>query len=173
MAALCTTVFPLSAKNRWGHIMPPPVSVHVKPFKGRLPPRAAVDEISGDSDCDSEPPESTPTLTPTLTLKDSGIDSSLILVNPCRQGHFASFHSTRGEGVGTTPRAVSPLIQLELCRKKERAACQEMNRLVYKHKVLGQPTPMRSGQKAPKMLKTRFRRKHVSQSPFISYLRSG
>ena len=33
-------------------------------------------------------------------------------------GHFASFHGTRGGGVGTTPLAVSPPIELELRGKK-------------------------------------------------------
>ena len=53
-------------------------------------------------------------------------------------GHFASFHDTLG-GVGTTPLAVSPLIELELRRKNERVARRETKRLIYKLKVLGQP----------------------------------
>ena len=53
-------------------------------------------------------------------------------------GHFASFHGTRGGG-GTTPLAVSPLIELELRGKNERVARREMKRLMYKLKVLGQP----------------------------------
>ena len=52
-------------------------------------------------------------------------------------GHFASFHGTRG--VGTTPLAVSPLIELELRGKNERVARRETKRLIYKLKVLGQP----------------------------------
>ena len=55
-------------------------------------------------------------------------------------GHFASFHSTGGGGgVGTTPLAVSPLIELELRRKNEHVARRETKRLIYKLKVLGQP----------------------------------
>ena len=54
-------------------------------------------------------------------------------------GHFASFHGTRGGGVGTTPPlAVSPLIELELRGKNERVARRETKILIYKLKVLGQ-----------------------------------
>ena len=52
-------------------------------------------------------------------------------------GHFASFHVTRGGG--TTLPCVSPLIELELRRKKR--ACTVTKRLLYKLKVLGQPVP--------------------------------
>ena len=52
-------------------------------------------------------------------------------------GHFASFHGTRG--VGTTPLAVSPLIELELHEKNEHVARRETKRLIYKLKVLGEP----------------------------------
>ena len=38
-------------------------------------------------------------------------------------GHFASFHDTRGGGGGTSPSAVSPLIEVEL-RGKKRAWCR-------------------------------------------------
>ena len=52
-------------------------------------------------------------------------------------GHFASFLGTRG--IGTTSRAVSPLVELELREKNERVARRETKRLVYIFKVLGQP----------------------------------
>ena len=56
------------------------------------------------------------------------------------RGHFASFHGTRGGGVGTTPPlAVSPLIELELRGKNERVARRETKRLIYKLNVIGQP----------------------------------
>ena len=55
-------------------------------------------------------------------------------------GHFSSFHCTRGGGGGWYgPRAVSPLIELELRGKNERVARRETKRLIYKLKVLGQP----------------------------------
>ena len=55
-------------------------------------------------------------------------------------GHFASFHGTGGGGlVGTTPLALSPLIELELPEKNEHVARRETKRLIYKFKVLGQP----------------------------------
>ena len=55
-------------------------------------------------------------------------------------GHFASFHGTRGGGgVGTTPLAVSRLIELGLRGKNERVARRETKRLIYKLKALGQP----------------------------------
>ena len=45
-------------------------------------------------------------------------------------GHFASFHGTGGGG-GVRPRAVSPLIELELRGKNERVARRKTKRLVY------------------------------------------
>ena len=45
-------------------------------------------------------------------------------------GHFATFHGTRGGGVGTTPRAVSPLIELELHGKNESVARHETNEAI-------------------------------------------
>ena len=57
-------------------------------------------------------------------------------------GHFASFHGTRG--VGTTPVAVSPMIELELRGKNERVARRETKRLIYKLKV--NQWSLRSGQ---------------------------
>ena len=54
-------------------------------------------------------------------------------------GHFASFHGTRGGG-GTTPLAVSPLIELELRRKKRACSSPRDEEIdIYKLKVLGQP----------------------------------
>ena len=41
--------------------------------------------------------------------------------------------------LGTTPLAVSPLIELELRGKNEHVARRETKRLIYKLKVLGQP----------------------------------
>ena len=37
------------------------------------------------------------------------------------------------------PRAVSPLLELELRGKNERVVCRETERMVYKLKVLGHP----------------------------------
>ena len=53
-------------------------------------------------------------------------------------GHFASFHGIKG-GVGTTPLAVSPLIELEFRGKNGLVARRETKRLIYKFKVLAQP----------------------------------
>ena len=47
--------------------------------------------------------------------------------------------TAQGGGVGTTPLAVSPLIELELRGKNERVARRETKILIYKLKVLGQP----------------------------------
>ena len=69
---------------------------------------------------------------------------------------FWSFSRRRGEGLGTNPRAVSPLIELELCGRNERAARHETKRLVYKLKVLGQLVTDKVRSKALK------RRKHFS-----------
>ena len=60
--------------------------------------------------------------------------------NPRRHRPFRILPRHRGGGGGTTPLAVSPLIQLELRGKKnERVARRETKRLIYKLKVLGQP----------------------------------
>ena len=62
------------------------------------------------------------------------------LLNPRRHRPFRILPRHTGGGGGTTPRAVPPLIVLELREKKnERVARRETKRLVYKLKVLVQP----------------------------------
>ena len=79
------------------------------------------------------------------------------IVNCCPlagTGHLASFHGTRGGGgVGTTPLAVSPLIELELRGKNERVARRETKRLICKLKVLGQSVTSEVGSSAEKWRK--------------------
>ena len=65
--------------------------------------------------------------------------SALACLTLAGTGHFAFFHGTRGGGSGTTPLAVSPLIELELRGKNERVARSETKRLIYKLKAVGQP----------------------------------
>ena len=60
-------------------------------------------------------------------------------INPRRHRPFHILLRHKGGGSGTTPLAVSPLIELELREKKERVARRETKRLIYKLKVLGQP----------------------------------
>ena len=63
-----------------------------------------------------------------------------MLFNPRRHRPFRIPPRHKGGGgVGTTPLAVSPLIELELRGKNERVARRETKRLIYKLKVLGQP----------------------------------
>ena len=77
----------------------------------------------------------TPTATSTLRsrLRPSGVDSepestpALYGLTLAGKAIFIIFHSTRGERVGTTPRAVSPLTELELRGKNKRAARHETN----------------------------------------------
>ena len=59
-------------------------------------------------------------------------------INPRRHTPYRILPRHKGGG-GATPRAVSPLIELELCEKNERVARGETKRLKYKLKVLGQP----------------------------------
>ena len=54
-------------------------------------------------------------------------------------GHFASFHGTRGGGVGTTPPCRFAPDWARASRKNKRVARRETKRLIYKLKVLGQP----------------------------------
>ena len=59
-------------------------------------------------------------------------------VNPRRHRPFRILPRHKGGG-GTTPLAVSPLIERELRGKNEHVARRETKRLIYKFKVLGQP----------------------------------
>ena len=52
---------------------------------------------------------------------------------------FLHLRHTRGGGVGTTPLAISPLVELERRGKNERVARHETQRLVPRNKVKGQP----------------------------------
>ena len=65
--------------------------------------------------------------------------------------------------VGTTPLAVSPLIELELRGKNERVARRETKRLIYKLKVLGQPVTSEVSSSAEKW------RQPVIADKFASY----
>ena len=57
------------------------------------------------------------------------------------------------------PRAVSPLLELELRGKNERVVCRETERMVYKLKVLGHPvTAEVRSSTYRKVTKTRDRR---------------
>ena len=62
------------------------------------------DEFSGDSDSDSDPPESTPTPTPESTPTPTP-ESTPALYGLTLTGKviLVIFHGTLGEGVGTTP----------------------------------------------------------------------
>ena len=57
--------------------------------------------------------------------------------NPRRTYRFSSY--APAEGVGTTPLAVWPLIELELWGKNERVGRYETQRLIPKFKASGQP----------------------------------
>ena len=67
-----------------------------------------------------------------------------------------------GGGGGTTPLAVSPLIELELRGKNERVPRHKMKRLIYKLKVLDQPVTSEIRSSAEKW------RKHVIPDNFAS-----
>ena len=138
---------------RGSHPLPPPLAKVAKYEKrARVKQGCGIDEFPGDSN--SDPPESTPTPTPTPEL----IPALGIWVNPCRQGHFGHFPWHTWGGGWYNPRAISPLIELELRGKKERAARHETKRLVYTEyaaKVLGQPVTEQVKSKAQKC------RKHV------------
>ena len=94
-----------------------------------------------------------------MTFIDLNIELSenkspkMFLLTLVDTGHFASFHGTGRLGVGTTPRAVSPLIGLELRGKNERVGRRETKRLVYKLKVLGRPVTSEVGSSAEKWRK--------------------
>ena len=62
-------------------------------------------------------------------------------LNPRRHRPFRILPRHKGGGglVGTTPLAVSPLIELELRGKNKRVSRRETKRLIYKLMVLGQP----------------------------------
>ena len=94
-------------------------------------------QIDGIRAAESMTFQVTPTPTPTPTLRSRlrlrlrlRNRLRLIWVNPRWQGHFGHFHGHREEGVGTNPRAVSPLIELELCGRYEHAGRHETKRLV-------------------------------------------
>ena len=86
-------------------------------------------------------------------MPDRFLDSEILTLTGT--GHFASFHGTRG--VGKTPLAVSPLIDLELCGKNEHVARRETKRLIYQLKILGQPVTSEVRSSA-EVTKTRDRR---------------
>ena len=72
-------------------------------------------------------------------LVETSIHMQIDLLNPRRHRPFRILPRHKGGGGGTTPLAVSPLIDLELRRKNEHVARRETKRLIYKLKVLGQP----------------------------------
>ena len=65
---------------------------------------------------------------------------AFVVFNPRRHWPMAiSYPSKAQESGWYDPRAVSPLIELELREKNELVGRRETKRLVYKLKVLGQP----------------------------------
>ena len=72
---------------------------------------------------------------PKIQINPTPAPASNMPFNPRRHRPFRILPRHKG---GTTPLAVSPLIELEL-RKNERVARRETKRLVYELKVLGQP----------------------------------
>ena len=75
---------------------------------------------------------------PKIQINPTPAPASNMPFNPRRHRPFRILPRHKGGGGGTTPLAVSPLIELEL-RKNERVARRETKRLVYELKVLGQP----------------------------------